>query len=88
MSPRLSKKAEAAWQAAYAMADDLYTQDDCGCLLLVLVDMPDVIKDSQAEITREAVAGHQLKRCKRSDLPPLNCPPHEAEYQARKAAQA
>lgn len=84
---RLSKKAEAEWQAAFLAADDLYTQMECGCLALVLVDMPDVVKDSQAEIAAQALMGRVLHRCKRGDLPALNCPAHEAESQTRKAAR-
>lgn len=83
---RLSKKAEAAWQAAFQEADDLYTQADCGCVVFVLVDMPDVVKYSQADIAEQALKGRVLHRCKRGELPPWNCPTHEAERQARKAS--
>ena len=83
----MSKKSEAEWQAAYRVADSLYTTQECGCLVLIMVDMPDVVKDSKDEIVRESLAGRSLKRCKRGDLPPLHCHLHEAEYQARKAAR-
>jgi hypothetical protein len=85
----MSTKSEVAWQAAYAKADTLYTTLDCGCLCLVLADMPDNIRASRAEIQREALACRTFHRLPRVngvvDLPPLNCPTHEAERLAAKA---
>lgn len=78
----MSAKSEARWLAAYKAADDLYTAKDCGCLVLVLVDLPDVIRDSRDDILRESLAGRGLRRCKRGDLPPLNCADHERKSAA------
>ncbi len=82
----MSKASEARWQAAAAKADTLYTTHDCGCLIVVMLDMPDVIKGDRDLIVRESMAGRAFKRCKRGELPPLNCPEHEAERLARKSA--
>jgi hypothetical protein len=83
----MNVKSMAAWHAAYAKADTLYTTFECGCLAVVLTDMPDNIRASKAEIMREALAGRAFKRLPRVnghvDLPPLNCPTHEAEQRAR-----
>lgn len=73
----MSKASEARWLAAYKAADTLYTARDCGCLVLVMVDLPDVIKDSRDEILRESLAGRALRRVARGQLPPTNCPEHE-----------
>ena len=72
----MSRASEARWQAAYAKADSLYTAKPCGCLVLILVDLPDVIKDSRDEILRESLAGRALRRIPRGQLPPLNCADH------------
>lgn len=82
----MSKKSEAVWNALYLKSDSLYWLTECGCLALVVVDMPDVIKDCRADILEQALKGRTMHRSKRGNLPPLNCPTHEAERQARKAA--
>jgi hypothetical protein len=70
---------EKRWQAAYQKADTLYTARDCGCLVLVLVDMPDVIRSTRDEILRESLAGRALRRVGVGELPPLHCAQHERE---------
>lgn len=67
---------EQKWYAAYRKADALYTQEDCGCLVVIMVDLPDVVKADRDLIVRESMAGRVLKRCARGALPPLNCPLH------------
>lgn len=73
----MSKASEARWLAAYRVADSIYTQRDCGCLVVVMIDMPDEIKYSHDLIVREALAGRTFKRSKRGELPPLNCAEHQ-----------
>lgn len=65
------------WIAAYQKADTLYTAKECGCLVLVLVDMPDVIRSSREDIARESLAGRALQRVGRGALPPLHCAEHD-----------
>lgn len=65
------------WIEKANVAGHLYTTHECGCLVLVMLDMPDVVKDARDDILRESLAGRTLKRCGRGELPPLNCSAHQ-----------
>jgi hypothetical protein len=72
----VSRLSNRQFEAALATADDLFTAKPCGCLVLVMYDIPEVIRDSRDDILRESLAGRALQRCARGALPPLNCAEH------------
>lgn len=68
------------FEAAFAMCDHLYTAKECGCLVLIMVDIPEVVHDSRDDIARESMAGRALQRVPLGNLPPLNCEAHDREW--------
>jgi hypothetical protein len=84
----MSKASEARWLAEYRQAGSLYTLAECGCLMWVLVDMPVEVRHAAKDIAEQIAKGRTIQRCGRTELPPLNCPTHEAERQrVHEAAQ-
>lgn len=74
---RASKKAEADWQARYAVAGAVYTQDPCGCIMFLVVDLPEEVAYAAKDIASQITLGRGVKRAAtRADLPPHYCPTH------------
>lgn len=77
---------------AYRKSDTLYWQDDCGCIVLMIADMPDVVKDSERDIARQALKGRVMKRAHRNeaghvvDMPDAVCSAHQTVARPRTAA--
>jgi hypothetical protein len=72
----MSGKSEAAWLAEYRASGSIYTQQECGCLAFVMVDMPSEVRAARKEIAEQVAKGREVHRCDRDSLPPLNCAEH------------
>jgi hypothetical protein len=65
-------------------SDTLYTQKECGCLVLVVVDDPETLKSCANDIARELKAGRTIHRATYvafRDVP-FRCPEHKRQAEA------
>lgn len=80
---RMSKKAQADWLARYNVAGDIYTQDPCGCVMFILVDMPEEVKAAAKDIAEQVAKGREIRRvANKMDLPPHYCAEHDPKNRA------
>lgn len=76
--PRWSQKKQDEWLARYRESGSIYTQDPCGCVMFVLVDMPEEVKAAAKDIADQVAKGREIRRvADRKDLPPHWCDQHK-----------
>jgi len=73
----------ATWLKTIKTCGDLYTQRDCGCLVVIMYDEPWTIEMCREDFVSEALAGRMFHRAAPGQLPPLNCAEHEPAGAAR-----
>jgi hypothetical protein len=74
---RWSKAKWADWLARYRVAGSLYAQDTCGCIMFVVVDMPEEVAAASKEIAGQLAKGRDIKHATRDPVTGvLNMPPH------------
>lgn len=70
------------FEAALVEAGHLYTQSECGCIALVMYDIPEIVHDARDDIYQQALKGRTVKRVPRGMLPPFECDTHSAKRRA------
>lgn len=87
MTERVRRLTDRQFRVAMETCGHLYAMDDCGCIVLCMLDIPEIVRDARDDIARESLKGHAMQRAPRGGLPPFNCPTHQAMRDAQKAAR-
>jgi hypothetical protein len=54
----------------------VYSLLECGCIGLLMYDIPEVVHDARDDIHQYAMKGRTIQRCARGELPPSYCAEH------------